>query len=91
MIELKCWHSPEGFRHVLVKPGTKYLTLLVMDGGLKIKTVVKEEERYLQDPLGGRRAWSTVCKHFAGHGRRHGTTKAAQRLLKEARRQDANQ
>jgi hypothetical protein len=87
MIELKCWHSLEGFRHVLVKPGRKYLHLLVMDGGLHVRQVPREEERFLAEPLGKARAWTTVCRHFAGHGKRHGSTKAARKFLAEARKQ----
>lgn len=86
-IELKCWHSQEGFKHVLVRPGRKYLHLLVMNGSLVVRKVDKTEERYMQDPMGGKRAWSTVCKHFAGHGHRNGATKAAKRFLREARGQ----
>lgn len=88
MIELKLWHSAEGFRHVLVKPGRKWDQVLLMhDSGLRVYRVEKTEERYMKDPIGGKRAWSTVCRHFAGHGRKHGATKAAKRFLAEARKQ----
>jgi len=87
VIALKCWHSAEGFRHVLVKEGTKRLHLLVMDRGLAVRQVPLEEQKFLRDPIGGQRAWSTVCKQFAGHGRRHGMTKAAKTFLTEARKQ----
>jgi len=86
-IELKCWHSLEGFRHVLVKPGRKYLHLLVMDGGLHVRKVPRDEERYMKDPQGKPRAWSTICRHFAGYGKRSGSTKAARKFLAEARSQ----
>lgn len=87
MIKLKCYHSQEGFRHVLVEEGRKWLHILVMDGGLALRKVPRDEQRYMKDPLGGKRAWSTVCRHFAGHGRRHGSTKAAKRFLAKARKQ----
>lgn len=87
MIELKCWHSLDGFRHVLVRPGRKYLAVLVMDKGLHVRKLPLEEARYLTEPLGKPRAWSTICKHFAGHGRRNGSTKAARKFLAEARKQ----
>lgn len=86
-IELKVWHSLDGFRHVLVKPGRKYIHALVMDGGLHVRKLARDEERYMKEPSGGTRAWSTVCKHFAGYGRRAGSTKGARKFLAEARKQ----
>ena len=88
MIELKCWHSENGFRHVLARPGTKLLHVLVMDSaGLAVRTVPMDEQRYLREPIGGQRAWSTVCRQFANFGAHHGASKAAKRFLAEARKQ----
>jgi hypothetical protein len=86
-IELKVWHSLDGFRHILVKPGRKYIHALVMDGGLHVKRLPLEEEQFMNDPTGGTRAWSTVCKHFAHYGRRAGSTKGAWAFLAQARKQ----
>jgi len=41
----------------------------------------------MKDPQGKPRAWSTICRHFAGYGKRSGSTKTARNFLAEARSQ----
>ena len=85
-MEAVTYHSQTGYRVALVGEGRKWLHAIMLDVPLRVEKLDKRERR-LMNPLPGNGA---TTKRYALHlirwGRRWGMTKAARRMLGEARR-----
>lgn len=87
-IKLQNYRTENGTKTVLVSDkGRKYLHVLMMDGQLVVRKVPKSESRYMTDAIEGkqRRSLSPAVRVYANYGRNHGMTKAAKKMLREAR------
>ena len=87
--KLSYYRSESGVKTVLYDPdrGRKYHALLMMDGGLVVRKVPLNEERYMTEcnEAKKRRNLNGAFRVFAAYGRNVGATKEAKRLLKELR------
>ena len=80
------WHSDTGNRTaIIVKRGHKFLSLVFMDKGVRVKRVHLREERYMK-PLtykGKPYPILRAKRHYERHGRMCGITMSAKRALGE--------
>ncbi len=84
-IELMSYHTPQGFKTVLVdNDGRKWMQVLMMDGNLVVKKVSNEETRYMKPCVGKTKAMSTLVKQYRSFGKKNGMSKAAKTFLTKA-------
>jgi hypothetical protein len=84
-IQILDYHTNEGHKTVLVDDtGWKMLKVLMMDGGLIVRTVPNSETRYMTQLTGKQIALTTRIKQFRSYGRETGMTKAAKAFLSKA-------
>lgn len=84
-IELKSYHTDQGFKTVLVDDsGRKWMQVLMMDGNLVVKKVPLSEARYMKPCIGKTKAMSTLVRQYRAFGKKNGMTKAAKSFLTKA-------
>jgi len=84
-IQIMDYHTDHGHKTVLVDDsGWKMLKVLMMDGGLSVRTVPNTKTRYMTPLTGKQKALTTRVKQFRAYGRQTGMTKAAKEFLTKA-------